>query len=119
MARKKNGNGTGEAAPPAPEANGSGGRRVPPVHEIRLNGRVRAAIWENHGTDGELFYSVTVSRSYKDAGGEWRTASSFSGTDLLVLSEVTRLAYLWVSGQTVTVTRPLPTPPAPEDEVPI
>lgn len=108
MARKKNGNG-GEAAQPPPEPNGptgSGGVRKPPVHEVRL-GRIRSTVWENVDEQGNAWYSVTISRSYKQ-GDEWRTANSYGKDDLLVVSECCRLAFLWVVSQTVTVRTPLP-----------
>jgi hypothetical protein len=66
-----------------------------PIHQIRLR-NVRAAIWQNSRPDGQPWYAVTYSRTYRDEQGNWHTTDSYSGTDLLLLAEVSRLAFLWV-----------------------
>lgn len=72
--------------------------RQRPAHEVRI-GRVRATIWANqHETQG-TWYSITLTRSYKDGSGQWKTASSFGRDDLLVLSELTRQAFHWIHRQ--------------------
>lgn len=97
MARRKFG-GPDEAA--ADDARGtapvprSGEERRQPIHRIRIRSTT-AAIWQNHSERGP-WYSVTISRSYRDAAGNWQTSESFSGTDLLVLAEVARAAFLWI-----------------------
>jgi hypothetical protein len=47
-----------------------------PVHKTR-SGALEVAVWLNSGENGP-FYSVTMSRSYKQ-GEEWRQADSYSG----------------------------------------
>ena len=47
------------------------------------SGNVNAAIWENTGETGP-FFSVTFSRPYKDAQGNWKTSSSY-GLNTLIL----------------------------------
>lgn len=118
MARKKQNGQETQSAQEHQGQNGSGGTRKPPVHEVRL-GRIKAAVWENPGDNGEVFLSVTFSRSYKDKDGQWRSASSYSGGDILVLSEVARLAFLFVTGQTVHLLKPLNEQPKEEEEIPI
>ena len=46
--------------------------------------RVQAAIWrqESESSGGEPFFSFTVSRSYRDANGEWQRSTSFLARDL-------------------------------------
>src|SRR5438105_4451946 len=61
-----------EAAPPA--ENGTG--RNKPVHEVRL-GRVKVAVWKNDTKEGGIRFAFTVSRSYKDQQGQWKSMSSF------------------------------------------
>ena len=39
-------------------------------------GNVNAAIWENPGEKGP-FFSVSFSRPYKDAQGNWKVSSSY------------------------------------------
>jgi hypothetical protein len=72
--------------------------RQRPTHEIRI-GRLRATIWANqHETQG-TWYSITLTRSYKDGQGQWKSASSFGRDDLLVLGELTRMAFHWIHRQ--------------------
>jgi hypothetical protein len=81
-----------EEAPRAEKVrpNGAG---VRPVYEARM-GRVRASVWANQ-TENGIRFSVSVSRSYKDAGGNWKTATSFGREDLPLLGEVVRRAWEW------------------------
>lgn len=72
----------------------SGDERKPPVFEARIK-MVKAVVWENQSDEG-AWYSVTVSRSYKD-GENWKQASSFGRDDLLTLAECLRLSYLWIA----------------------
>lgn len=91
----------GERGPPAatpqqqdPPPRESGDDKQRPVHKVRLRS-VTAAVWQNQSDRGP-WYSVTVSRSYRDDAGNWHTAENYSGGDLLLLAEVSRLAFLWI-----------------------
>ena len=53
---------------------------------------VSAAIWANE-TEKGVFYSVTFERSYKDDDGTWQSSSSFSLSELLLLSKVADQAH--------------------------
>ena len=68
--------------------------RNQPVHRIRVSG-VQAAIWQNRGNLG-TWYNVTLSRSYKDADDEWKSADSFSVNDLLLVAKVADEARSWI-----------------------
>jgi hypothetical protein len=63
-----------------------------PVAQVRLY-PITAAIWKNATAKGSAFYSVTFSRSYKDAEGKYKDADSYSGSDLLLLAKVADLAH--------------------------
>lgn len=65
-----------------------------PVQEIRL-GKIKVAIWSNRSPNHETWYSVTVTRSYKD-GDEWKDTSSFRRDDLPIVSKATDMAYAWI-----------------------
>jgi hypothetical protein len=67
-----------------------------PIHELRI-GLVRAAIWQNEGTNGS-WHSVTFERLYKE-GDDWRSTGSFGRDDLLVLSKLSDQAHTWVVAQ--------------------
>ncbi len=46
--------------------------------------RVQAAIWrqEGQGDPKDAFYTLTLSRSFKDDAGQWRRVQSFTARDL-------------------------------------
>ena len=62
-----------------------------PHDEVRI-GTVKAAIWQNE-VAGKTRYSVTFSRIYRDAEGQWKTAQSFGRNELLVLAKVADRAH--------------------------
>ena len=62
-----------------------------PVKKIN-DGRITAAIWKNFGEKG-TFYSVTITRSFKDELGNYKDTDSFSGTDLLIVGRQAVKAY--------------------------
>lgn len=62
-----------------------------PIKTI-ADGRLKAAIWRNESEKGP-FYSVTFTRSYRDADGNWHDTDSFSGTDIVLVSRLASLAY--------------------------
>ncbi|WP_299889259.1 hypothetical protein [uncultured Ruegeria sp.] len=53
---------------------------------------ITATIWDNDG-----FFSVDISRSHKNAEGDWRTTCSFSHNDLLNVAKCAECAENWVS----------------------
>ena len=63
-----------------------------PAARINLH-PVSAAIWRNKNQKGDVFYSVTFERSYKDDDGTWQSSSSFSLSELLLLSKVADQAH--------------------------
>ncbi len=98
MAKAKNGGRGAEApaaAPAAPsgQVEQKGGNK--PVHEVRL-GRIRASVWLNTNSKQESWYSVTLTRGYKDQQGQWKNSHSLGLDDLLVAGEVLKQAALWI-----------------------
>jgi len=79
---------------PTTEQENKPAPRNQPVHRIRVSG-VQAAIWENRGETGP-WYNVTLSRSYKDANDEWKSADSFSVNDLLLVAKLADEAHSWI-----------------------
>jgi hypothetical protein len=98
MSRRKGTDGDGGTAgetqkreavetPPAEE-------KQQPVHAVRLR-NVRAAVWANRN-EGGTYYTVTLSRSYRDQEGNWHTSESFGRDDLLLLAKVADVAHTWI-----------------------
>jgi len=67
-----------------------------PVFSVRHR-TIRAAVWVNDSVNGP-FFTVTFSRSYQ-VDNEWREASSFGCDDLLVLAELIRQCFVWISSE--------------------
>ncbi len=78
-----------------------GGGRSKPAHEVRA-GRIKADVWLNEDNDDRPWFSVVLSRSYKDGEGNWKQATSFGRDDLLVVAECARLAWLYCSQQSAS-----------------
>ena len=60
------------------------------------DGNIKATIWKNFGENGN-FYTVTLTRSFKDEADEWQESSSYSGSQLLRIARLADQAYGRVS----------------------
>ncbi len=70
-----------------------------PIHEIRLS-RIRASIWANGGEGQRTWYSVVVSRSFRD-GDVWKETTSFNRDDLPIVAKAAEMAYAWIWSRTI------------------
>ena len=57
---------------------------------------IRAAIWANTAEDDRTYYSVSITRSYRD-GETWKDSTVFGRDDLPRVELVTRKAYEFIS----------------------
>jgi len=62
-----------------------------PTETLR-DGNLKAVIWKNAGEKGD-FYTVSLTRTYKDAAGNYQDADSFSGSELLRIAHLATRAY--------------------------
>lgn len=62
-----------------------------PIDTLR-DGSLKAMIWKNHGEKGN-FFTVTITRTYKDDAGNYHDSDSFSGTQLLQMRHLAGRAY--------------------------
>ena len=67
-----------------------------PSAKFRI-GAVTATVWEN-GED-KKFFSVNLSRSYKDSDGEWKQADNLNHGDLLNAAKALKRAENWIAVQ--------------------
>jgi len=74
----------GNQTPQQQEANG-------PADVLR-DGNIKATIWKNERENGPT-YNTTFARTWQDESGAYRDSHSFSGTELLRVSELARGAY--------------------------
>lgn len=63
----------------------------PPIATFR-DGRLKATVWENTNESGELYHTVTLSKTYEDAKGNLKDTNSFSPGELLRVRELAREA---------------------------
>ena len=71
-----------------------------PIHQIRLS-TIRAAIWQNQSErTGESWFTVTVSRSYRDQE-QLKDTASFRRDDLPLVAKAIDMAYAWIWEQAV------------------
>lgn len=70
--------------------------KKPPVETLR-DGAIKATIWANEGEKG-TWHSVEISRTYKRPNSEeFSDSYSYSGADLLKVSQLAQKAYERVS----------------------
>ena len=72
-----------------------------PVHQIRLS-VIQAAIWLNESDKtGESWFTVTVSRSYRDKE-QFKDTTTFRRDDLPIVVKAIEMAYAWIWEQPAT-----------------
>jgi hypothetical protein len=68
-----------------------------PVHKLDLNG-LRATVWKNQGKNGD-YYSVQLSRSFRDKKGKWKDTNSFGVRHLAAVRSLLDQAEAFVAAQ--------------------
>ena len=68
-----------------------------PVHKIDLNG-LRATVWKNQGKNGD-YYTVQLSRSFRDKKGNWKDTASFGVRHLPAVRSLLDQAEAFVAAQ--------------------
>src|SRR5580658_8376892 len=63
-------------APQARKENTMSENENKPAAQVYLH-PVRAAIWRNEGRNGDVFYSTTFERRYRDKDEKWKGTNSF------------------------------------------
>jgi hypothetical protein len=61
-------------------------------------GSVNMTIWQNVG-ERATYYTTDITRTYKDAKGEWATTSSFNHDDLLNVAKLSKRAEEFIAKQ--------------------
>lgn len=82
-----------------------------PVEVIR-DGALKATIWKNRGENGE-FFSTTLTKTFEQ-NGALQDGHSFTGGDLLRISELSRRAYACIGGLREASKARAPSAKAPE-----
>ena len=63
-----------------------------PEKTIPVGGGVRASVWKNESTNG-AYFTVNISRTYKNADGEFKNTTAFRRDELLFVADAARRAY--------------------------
>ncbi|MCF8467281.1 MAG: hypothetical protein K9G33_07745 [Sneathiella sp.] len=63
-----------------------------PPRDVLRDGNLKASVWRNESEKGP-FYSVNLSRVYRDDQGDLRDSQSFATGDLLRVAELARKTY--------------------------
>jgi hypothetical protein len=72
------------------------GKAVKPIFTCRHRA-LKAAVWQNEIDNGAIMYNTTISRSYKTDNDEWHESQSFGWEDLLIVAELLRTCYGFIS----------------------
>ena len=102
----KNGTRGGAATQVAPKQH--------PAQTIRY-GRLKATIWRQESDKGP-WYSVVLTRTYRDQAGNWQSSGSFGRDDLLLLAKLADQAHSWIYRQMATDTATAGNGQAEEDD---
>ena len=69
-----------------------------PAHTCRA-GALGLTIWRNVTDEGNAWYSITPTRSYKQDDGTWQETATLGAGDLLPMAELHREAWVWITRQ--------------------
>lgn len=61
-------------------------------------GSIEAAVFENH-KDGKTWHNVSISRRYKNSGGEYRSVNTYSYADLVQVARIAEQAETWIAAR--------------------
>jgi hypothetical protein len=88
-----------KAAAPASQSEPTRRNERPAGHApvfVSRHRALKAAVWRNESEKGP-FFNVTVSRSYKSDGDEWKESSSFGFDDVLIVAELLRTCHGFIA----------------------
>lgn len=68
-----------------------------PIFKINVGSGITASIWENQ-TDNGVLHAVEVERRYR-VGEEWKTSTSYVGSQILMVAKAYELAFQYIAGQ--------------------
>lgn len=64
-------------------------KRQPPIAKVKYLG-VELSGWENKTDDGQIYFTCSLKRNYKDSKGEWQETGTLRERDLLAVSFCTQ-----------------------------
>lgn len=79
----------------------TGKEKQKPIKTFRAR-TLSVSIWENKQKDGNTTYSIQPTRSYRDKDNNWHKTQSLFEKDLLVMAELLRKAWDFVTNREST-----------------
>ena len=61
-------------------------------------GSIEAAVFENQ-KDGKVWHNVSISRRYRNSGGEYRSTSTYAYADLVQVARIAEQAEAWIAAR--------------------
>ena len=59
-----------------------------PVKQFRSINGISASIWKRKTKEGEVYYTASIDRSYKDKDEKWQRTSNFRQDELNIVSKL-------------------------------
>lgn len=59
-----------------------------PVKQIRSINGLSASIWKRKTKEGEVYYTASIDRSYKDKDDKWQRTSNFRHDELHIVGKL-------------------------------
>lgn len=66
---------------------------------VKRAGNLKATIWENTNSKGQIYHAVDISRSYRDDSGKWHETTQFFTEQLPQARLVADDAYAFIHGR--------------------
>lgn len=67
-----------------------------PVKQFRSINGISASIWKRESKEGEVFYTTSIDRSYKDKDGKWQRTSNFRHDELNIIRKLATKAEAFI-----------------------
>ncbi len=65
-----------------------------PIKRFDVGGGIHASVWCNQSSTGGEWFTITISRTYKD-GDAYKDTTSFRRDDLLFVAKAADMAFSW------------------------
>jgi len=67
-----------------------------PIKQIRSINGISASIWKRVTKEGEVYYTASIDRSYKDQDGKWHRTSNFRHDELPIVRKLAAKAEAFI-----------------------
>jgi hypothetical protein len=68
-----------------------------PVKQIRSINGISASIWKRESKEGEVYYTASIDRSYKDKDNKWHRTNNFRLDELPIVRKLAEKAEAFIN----------------------